>query len=95
MFQTGTTKHGPGPLTYEALKQLLRGLGERAGVPGVHAHALRRTFAVELLRAGCDLYRVARLLGHTDLQVVQQYLPLLHDDLAAAHRAGSPGDRLG
>ncbi len=94
VFQNAATRHGAGALTYNGLKLLLRRLGAAAGVPGVHAHALRRTFAVELLRSGCDTWRVARLLGHGDLQSVQQYLPLLQDDLAAAHRAGSPGDRL-
>jgi len=84
-----------GALTYIGLRQILVRLGQRAGV-AVHAHALRRTFAVESLRAGADLIRLARLLGHTDLtQLQKHYLPLLEDDLAAAHARTSPGERLG
>jgi len=83
-----------GALTYDGLKQLLERLGKRAGVT-VHAHALRRTFAVESLRAGCDLVTLARLMGHKDLVMLQtHYLPLLEDDLLAAHDRTGPGDRL-
>ena len=74
--------------------EILQRLGKRAGVV-VACHGLRRTFAVESLRAGCDLVRLAKLMGHGDLTMSERhYLPLLEDDLAAAHRATSPGDRL-
>jgi site-specific recombinase XerD len=83
-----------GALTYIGLRQILARLGKRAGV-AVKAHALRRTFAVESLRAGADLIRLARLMGHTDLtQLQKHYLPLLEDDLAATHDRTGPGDRL-
>lgn len=82
-------------LTYEGLKQLLERLGARAGVD-VHAHALRRTFAVESLRNGADLVRLARLMGHADLVMLQKhYLPLLEDDLAECAAKTAPGDKLG
>lgn len=85
---------GGGALSYDGLKQLIERLGLRAGVQ-VHAHALRRTFAVESLRAGCDLVRLARMMGHADLVMLQScYLPLLEDDLADAHRRTSPVDNL-
>jgi site-specific recombinase XerD len=84
-----------GALSYDSLKQVLGRLGHRAGVT-VHAHALRRTFAVESLRAGCDLVTLARLMGHKDLVMLQNhYLPLLEADIEAAHDRTSPGDRLG
>jgi integrase/recombinase XerD len=83
-----------GALQYIGLHEILQRLGKRAGVV-VACHGLRRTFAVESLRAGCDLVRLAKLMGHSDLTMLERhYLPLLEDDLAAAHRATSPGDRL-
>jgi site-specific recombinase XerD len=81
-------------LTYDGLKQVLERLGKRAGVDG-QAHAFRRTFAVESLRNGCDLVTLARMMGHKDLVMLQtHYLPLLEDDLRAAHARTGPGDRL-
>ena len=75
---------------HRATRDLQR-LGKRAGVV-VACHGLRRTFAVESLRAGCDLVRVARYMGHSDLTMLERhYLPLLEDDLAAAHRAARRG----
>lgn len=83
-----------GALTYEGLRQILARLGRRAGVD-VHAHALRRTFAVESLRNGADLVRLARLMGHADLVMLQKhYLPLVEADLAAMHAGTSPAAHL-
>ena len=44
----------------------------QAGVE-VTAHALRRAFATELLRCGCDHLLVARALRHRDLRSVKRY----------------------
>jgi integrase/recombinase XerC len=81
-------------LTYEALKLLLWRLGDRAGVAHCHPHTFRRTFALESLRNGCDLMRLAALMGHSDLQMLRRYLALVESDLAAAHRASGPVDGL-
>jgi len=82
------------PLTRNALLLLCRRLGARAGVPDCHPHTFRRTFALESLRAGMDIIRLARLLGHSDLQTVRQYLALVESDLEQAHREHGPVDRL-
>jgi integrase/recombinase XerD len=95
VFQRVNNRFAGGGLHYDGLKMILRRLGAAAGVEGCHAHAFRRSFAVEMLRDGADLVRLARLLGHADLTMLQRhYLPLLTDDLADAHREHSPGDRL-
>lgn len=81
--------------TYQVLRDVLRRLGARAGVNIHNAHAMRRTFAVESLRNGCDLVRLARLMGHSNLTMLERhYLPLLEDDLREAHKRTSPVDRL-
>ncbi len=43
-----------------------------------------------MLRAGVDLYTLARLMGHTDIAVLKRYLALITQDVEAAHRKGSP-----
>ncbi|GIV07633.1 MAG: tyrosine recombinase XerD [Fimbriimonadales bacterium] len=78
------------PLTLHGFIDMLRAIGRRSGVK-FSAHAIRRTFALECLRAGCDLERLRRLTGHCNLEVLRQhYLPLSQEDVRAAHQRYSP-----
>lgn len=74
------------PLKYAGLSELLERLGAKASVSGCAAHKFRRTFAMWSLRAGMDLVRLAAIMGHTSLTVLQGYLAYVDDDLQAAHR---------
>lgn len=89
--------HNPrAPLRDESVRGLLHRLGERAGVPNVHPHRFRKTFAVTLLRRGADLETVRRLMGHASLVLLSTvYLSLVDDDLLRVHRACSPVSALG
>lgn len=86
--------HAGGPLTRNALLLLCRRLGARADVPHSHPHTFRRTCALESLRAGMDVVRLAALLGHSDLQTVRKYLALVEADLQAAHAEHGPVENL-
>ena len=44
------------------------------------------------LRGGMDPWSLKALMGHADLQMVQQYLKLVKEDVEAAHREASPVD---
>lgn len=72
-------------LTDSGLRQLLERLGLRAGVAHCHPHTFRRTFALWSLRNGMSLYHLQRLMGHTDIAVLRQYLALVEADLQGAH----------
>jgi len=72
-------------LKYAGLKQLLRRLGQRAGVSHCTPHTFRRTFALESLRAGMNLVTLAAIMGHADLAMLRRYLALVEHDLADAH----------
>jgi len=76
-----------------ALRRLLARLGERAGVPNLHPHRLRHTFATEFLRNGGNLLSLQRLLGHATLEMVRKYAAIAEVDLARSHEDGSPVDR--
>jgi integrase/recombinase XerD len=87
----------PSQTTGQALKPnglllWLRRLGKRAGVK-VSPHALRRTFALLSLRSGTDLITLQRLMGHTSLDILRQYLAQEREDLREVHMAHSPADR--
>lgn len=81
-------------LTASGLHQLLKRLGEQAGVDDCAPHTMRRTFALWCLRNGMDIFRLARLMGHTDISVLRRYLYLLKDDLRAAHAQYGVVDKL-
>ena len=85
---------GGGRLTYYGLAQMLKVLRRDSGIDGLSAHACRRTFAINCLRNGMDIFVLARLMGHSDIHVLRQYLDLLRDDLQNAHNRHGPVDNL-
>lgn len=83
------SKHG-GPLTRNALYQLIRALGDIAGVTDAHPHRFRHSFAVMFLRNGGNIYALRKILGHTTLKMVEVYLTIAEADIAQAHAIASP-----
>lgn len=60
-------------LTRKAAASLLRLLGTRAGIPGLHPHALRHSAATNALEAGVELQKVQDFLGHADPRTTRRY----------------------
>lgn len=81
-------------LTYWGLDEMLKRRSKLAGIDKPELHAFRRAFALNMLRAGVDVYSLQHLMGHADLQVLRRYLAETTDDLRAAHAKGGPVDRL-
>ena len=84
-----TTSDGR-PLTYCALRSILRLLKQRSQVGRLYPYLFRHTSATSYLQNGADLETVRRLLGHTSYAVTQRYLSLTQNDLARAQRKASP-----
>lgn len=57
----------------------LQELGERAGLPALHPHALRHGATTALLRAGVPIPAVAEWLDHAGLSTVQSYFDRSQD----------------
>lgn len=65
---------GGEPLTQATLKDMFRKLKIKSGVPRLHPHLLRHTFATRYLENGGNIYNLKELLGHTTLKQTQAYL---------------------
>ena len=65
------------PIKESTVKQLFRKLKSRSGIPRLHPHLLRHTFATRYLENGGDIYSLQLILGHTSLEMVKKYVHLI------------------
>jgi site-specific recombinase XerD len=79
-------------LEYNGLRGILVRRAKQAGIKAPTLHSFRRAFAINMLRAGVDVFSLQKLMGHADLQVLRRYLAQTTEDIAQAHRVGSPVD---
>ena len=86
-------RYGMYRLTRQGVLQLVRRLGTKAGIKGVHPHRFRHTFAVEFLRNGGNVFELQQLLGHSDLEMSRRYVKLAQVDLETSARRASPADK--
>jgi integrase len=78
-----------------AVKQMLRRLGRQTGIPKVHAHRFRHTFATWAIEQDARELDVQYLLGHSTPDMVRCYSATYNSEKAArAHHLFSPADRL-
>ena len=56
----------------------------KAGLADVRVHDLRHSFASFLVNAGCPIYEVKELLGHSQIKTTQRYAHLSQDTLLMA-----------
>lgn len=79
-------------LSRTKLSEMLRSIGNRAGVSNVYPHRFRHTFAIQYLRNGGDVYTLQSMLGHSTLETVKIYLKLSQVDTDTVHKRASPVD---
>ena len=69
------------------VQKAFRNARTRAGMPGLHFHDLRHTFASRWMMNGGDLYVLKEILGHKSITMTQRYAHL------APHAFDSDYDR--
>lgn len=74
-------------LSNDSVYRLVRQTAKEGGVARVHPHKLRHYFATQLLQGGRDVFEVARLLGHSNVETTRRYDDRGFDSLKVAVNA--------
>jgi len=86
------TRGGKGDLrTYE---DMLYSYNRKRGVTKTSAHLYRHTFAKKWILNGGDIFRLQKILGHSDLSVVKEYVQMFGNDLSTDFEKFNPLDRM-
>ena len=79
-----------------AIKSLIRRWSKKAGIPRLHAHLCRHTFATNYLIHNCgDVFRLQKLLGHNSLEMVRRYVHYASTQALINSKTLSPVDQMG
>ena len=84
------------PMSVNRVEAIIEKCGRKAGIEGVRCspHTFRHTFAISYLRNGADVFTLQRILGHSSLDMVRNYVNLAETDVKACHRRCSPADNM-
>ena len=82
------------PMTSDALRSLIERISQASGVPRLHPHLIRHTYATRFLLNGGDVFLLKQKLGHTTLTMVERYVHMSSQMAAVASQAFSPLDRV-
>ena len=83
------------PLKADGLRALIKRMSKDAGVPRLHAHLIRHTYATRFLLNGGNVFLLQQNLGHTSLAMAQKYVHIASRMAALVSREFSPLDRFG
>ncbi len=78
----------------DALRSLTERLSKAAGIPRLHPHLMRHTYATRFLLNGGNVFLLQQNLGHTTLVMVQKYLHIANRMAAQVSQDFSPLDHV-
>ena len=82
------------PMSENTIKLTFTRLSKKAGVPRLHIHLLRHTFATRYLMNGGDAFSLQRILGHSTLEMTRRYVDMVAMESAVMQKRPSAMDRL-
>lgn len=68
-------------LTVNALGHAIRKYNRRRGVNKTSLHLFRHTFAKHWIMNGGDIFRLQKILGHSSMDIVKEYISIFGEDL--------------
>lgn len=77
---------GEGAVDKGSIEQMMKRIGKRCGVEGVHPHRFRKTCATMALKHGMPIEKVSKMLGHEQLDTTKIYISIGEDELEQAHK---------
>lgn len=81
-------------LTARSVQRIVKKYAKRAMLPvNVTPHALRHSFATDLLSRGADIRSVQEMLGHKNIATTQIYTHVTNPQLKKVHREFHSGNR--
>lgn len=75
-------------------QDMLAAYNRKRGITKTSAHLYRHTFAKKWIMNGGDIFRLQKILGHSDLTVVKEYVQMFGNDLAVDFEKFNPLDRM-
>lgn len=78
----------------DTLKQRVSIYNKKRGVNKTGIHRFRHTFAKKWILAGGDIFRLQKILGHSSLDVVKNYVNMFTDDLQQDFNTFNPLEQL-
>ena len=77
-------------LSTRSVQLRLKRLGRKRGLPSIHPHLLRHSFASHILESSGDLRAVQDMLGHSDIGTTQIYTKLDFQQLSKVYDEAHP-----
>ena len=77
-------------LTVRSIQLRLKKMAVKQGLPPIHPHMLRHSFATHMLESSGDLRTIQELLGHSSLSTTQIYTRLDYQHLAKIYDQAHP-----
>ena len=77
-------------LTIRSVQLRLKKMALKQGLPPIHPHMLRHSFATHMLESSGDLRTIQELLGHSSLSTTQIYTKLDYQHLAKIYDQAHP-----
>lgn len=81
-------------LQISSLEDNLRYYNHKRGVTKTSSHLFRHTFAKNWILNGGDIFRLQKMLGHSDLTVVKEYVNMFSNDLLLDFEKYNPLDQM-
>lgn len=84
------------PITIRQVQNRIKKYGRMANIQNVRCspHTFRHTFAKMSVQNGADVFSLQKVLGHTSLEMVRNYVNLFSSDVMDAHKKFSPLEKL-